>query len=69
MLCVMGKVMHFLMYQVLHLFQRRRKRKKQEQVKQNESAERVTTTLFLLGMHSTFAFTVNNWIFIYGPTH
>lgn len=35
------------MCQVLNLFQRRRKRKKQEQVKQNESAEQVIA-LFLL---------------------
>lgn len=44
---MMGKIMHFLMCQVLNLFQRRRKRKKQEQVKQNESAEQVIA-LFLL---------------------
>lgn len=66
--CMMGKVMHFLMCQVLHLFQRRRKRKKQEQVKQDESAERVTITLFLAGMNSMFCFTVNNWTFIWSYT-
>lgn len=60
MLCVIGKVVIVLMCRVLRLFQRRRKRKKQEQVKQNESAERVIITLFLLGMLSAFAFTVNN---------
>lgn len=38
------------------LFQRRRKRKKQEQVKQNDSGERVIITALLLAIHSTFAF-------------
>lgn len=59
MLWKMSKV-HFLMCQVLHLFQRRRKRKKQEQVKQNESTERVTISLFFLLMQPTFVFTVND---------
>ncbi len=45
---MLGKFISFLMcHHVPCLFQRRRKRKKQEQVKQNESTERVMNIFFL----------------------